>query len=164
MIYFKVAIFLAFSMALFLFPLRLYRNRKFRRAWLGLAYSENFRLFTARLLCLMLILFHLAYYALFPTDKGIMLSTAYVFFSLASKKNMMLLQAIRRSRMAIAVLAITAIVLSFVPHLLSVAITLAFTLEAACCFPSKAKRRKHNVANAHLVNADTDEIENLSHS
>ena len=81
MTYLKIAIFLAFSLFLFLFPARLYTNRKFRRAWLGMAYSENFRLFTARLLCLVLILFHLVYYALFPLEKGIMLSSIYVFGS-----------------------------------------------------------------------------------
>ena len=91
---------------LFLFPARLYTNRKFRRAWLGMAYSENFRLFTARMLCLALILFHLVYYALFPLEKGIMLSSIYVFFSLASKKNMILLQTIRQSRMIVMVLCL----------------------------------------------------------
>ena len=94
MTYLKIAIFLAFSLFLFLFPARLYTNRKFRRAWLGMAYSENFTLFTARMLCLALILFHLVYYALFPLEKGIMLSSIYVFFSLASKKNMILLQTV----------------------------------------------------------------------
>ena len=124
MTYLKVIIFLAFSLILFLFPAKLYTNRKFRRAWLGMAYSENFRLFTARLLCLALILFYLVYYALFPLEKGIMLSSIYVFFSLASKKNMILLQTIRRSRIAIMALAVITIAISFVPHLLSVAVTL----------------------------------------
>ena len=70
-----------------------------------MAYSENFRLFTAQLLCLALILFHLVYYALFPLEKGIMLSSIYVFFSLASKKNMIQLQTIRKSRLIVAVFA-----------------------------------------------------------
>lgn len=162
MTYLKIAIFLAFS--LFLFPARLYTNRKFRRAWLGMAYSENFRLFTARLLCLALILFHLVYYALFPLEKGIMLSSIYVFFSLASKKNMILLQTIRQSHMIVMVLAFTAIVVSFIPHLLSVAVTLAFILEAACCFPSKVKQRKGKTQKAHVEPTNTEQIEMLSHS
>ena len=142
MTYLKIAIFLAFSLFLFLFPLRLYSSRKFRRVWLGLAYSENFRLFAARLLCLALILFHLVYYALFPWDKGIMLSSIFVFLSLASKKNMMLLLAIRGSHIAVMSIAITTIVISFIPHLFSLAVTFAFILEAAYCFPHKAKIRK----------------------
>lgn len=162
MTYLKIIIFLAFSLFLFLFPLRIYGNRKFRRTWLGLAYSENFRLFTARLLCLVIILFHLVYYALFPLDKGIMLSSIYVFFSLASKKNMVLLQAIRRSRIAIIALAVIAIAVSFVPHMLSVAATFAFILEAACSFPYKVKCRKDK---AHLTaSSETKENENMSHS
>ena len=164
MTYLKIAIFLAFSLCLFLFPARLYTNRKFRRVWLGMAYSENFRLFTARLLCLALILFHLVYYALFPLEKGIMLSSIYVFFSLASKKNIILLQAIRQSRIVVMALAVTVIVVSFIPHLLSVAVTLAFILEAACCFPSKVKYRKGKTQNAHVKPTDTEQIEMLSHS
>ena len=157
----KLIIFLTF---LFLFPARLYTNRKFRRAWLGMAYSENFRLFTARMLCLALILFHLVYYALFPLKKGIMLSSIYVFFSLASKKNMILLQTIRKSRLIVMVLAFTTIELSFIPHLLSVAVTLAFILEVACCFPSKVKHRKGKTQKAHVKPTDIEQIEMLSHS
>ena len=110
-----------------------------------MAYSENFRLFTARLLCLIVILFHLVYFALFPADKGIMLSTVYVFFALASNKNMKLLQAIRKSHMAICLLALAAVALSFTPHMLSTGITLAFVLEAACCYPSKIKQQKSSI-------------------
>lgn len=164
MTYFKLIIFLAFSLFLFLFPAMLYTNRKYRRAWLGMAYSENFRLFTARLLCLALILFHLVYYALFPLEKGIMLSSIYVFFSLASKKNLILLQTIRRSRIAIMALAIIAIAISFVPHLLSVAVTLAFILETACCFPSKVKHRKAGTQKTHVEPTNTEQMEMLSHS
>ncbi len=142
MTYFKIIVFLAFSLMLFLFPLRLYSNIKFRKAWLGMAYSENFRLFTARLLCLCVILFHLTYYALFPTDKGIMLSSLYVFFSLASRWNMKLLQTIRQSRTAICILALVAVMESFIPHMFSTGLTLALVLEAACCYPSKVKQRK----------------------
>ena len=164
MTYLKIAIFLAFSLFLFLFPTRLYTNRKFRRAWLGMAYSENFRLFTARMLCLALILFHLMYYAVFPLEKGIMLSLIYVFFSLAYKKNMILLQTIRQSHMIVMVLAFTAIVLSFIPHLLSLAVTLAFILEAACCFPAKVKHLKSKTQKAHVKPTDIEQIEMLSHS
>ena len=164
MTYLKIAIFLAFSLFLFLFPARLYTNRKFRRAWLGMAYSENFRLFTARLQCLALILFHLVYYAVFPLEKGIMLSLIYVFFSLAYKKNMILLQTIRQSHMIVMVLAFTAIVLSFIPHLLSLAVTLAFILEAACCFPAKVKHLKSETQKAHVKPTDIEQIEMLSHS
>ena len=156
--------FIIFLASLFLFPARLYTNRKFRRAWPGMTYSLNFRLFTAQLLCLALILFHLVYYALFPLDKGIMLSSIYVFFSLASKKNMILLQTIRQSHMIVAVFAFTAIVVSFIPHLLSMAVTLAFILEVACYFPSKVKYRKCKTQKAHVEPTDTEQMEMLSNS
>ena len=164
MILFKIVIFLAFSLSLSVFPYLLYHNRYFRKVRLGMAYCENFRLFTARVLCLFLILYHLAYYAIDPTNKGIMISTVYAFFSLAAKKNMVLLQAIRRSRTAFVILAIMAIVFAFVLHMPSVTITIAYTLVAAACFPYKVKHRKSKTTNVHVANADADETENLSHS
>lgn len=151
MVYLKIIVFLAFSLSLFLFPWRLYKNVKFRKVWLGMAYSDNFRLFTARLLCLIAILFHLVYFSLFPTDKGIMLSTVYVFFALASNKNMKLLQVIRQSHMAICLLALAAVALSFTPHMFSTGITLAFVLEAACCYPFKVKSKSSiKIQSQHL--------------
>lgn len=66
--------------------------------------------------------------------------------------------------MIVMVLAFTTIVLSFIPHLLSLAVTLAFILEAACCFPSKLKHRKGKTQKAHAEPADTEQIEMLPHS
>ena len=66
--------------------------------------------------------------------------------------------------MLVMVLAFTTIVVSFIPHLLSVAVTLAFILEAACCFPSKVKHRKGKTQKAHVKSTDIEQIEMLSHS
>lgn len=145
MTYLKIAIFLAFPLLLCLFTIHVYGNSRFRNAWLALAYSDNCRLFVARLLSLLVIVFHIAYYALFPTDKGIMISSLYLFFSLASKYNLKLLMAIRRSEWGISVLALTAMGISFLPHFLSSAITLAMILVAVCCLPSRVKKLKSKV-------------------
>lgn len=77
---------------------------------------------------------------------------------------MILLQTKRKSRLIVMVLAFTTIELSFIPHLLSVAVTLAFILEAACCFPSKAKHRKGKTQKAHVKPTDIEQIEMLPHS
>ena len=66
--------------------------------------------------------------------------------------------------MIVMVLAFTTIVLLFIPHLLSVAITLAFILEAACCFPSKVKHRKSKTQKTHVKPTDIEQIEMLSNS
>ena len=66
--------------------------------------------------------------------------------------------------MIVMVLAFTTIVLSFIPHLLSVAVTLAFILEAAYCFPSKVKHRKSKTQKAHVKPTDIKQMEMLSHS
>ena len=66
--------------------------------------------------------------------------------------------------MIVMVLAFTAIVVSFIPHLLSVAVTLAFILEAVCCFPAKVKHLKSKTQKAHVKPTDIEQIEMLSHS
>lgn len=66
--------------------------------------------------------------------------------------------------MIVMVLAFTAIVVSFIPHLLSVAVTLAFILEAACCFHSKVKHRKSKTQKVHVRPTDIEQIEMLPHS
>ncbi len=66
--------------------------------------------------------------------------------------------------MIVMVLAFTTIVLSFIPHLLSVAVTLAFILEAACCFPSKVKHRKGKTQKAHGEPTNTEQMKMLPHS
>ena len=145
MTYLKIAIFLAFPLLICLFTIHVYGNIRFRNAWLALAYSDNCRLFVARLLSLLVIVFHIAYYAVFPTDKGIMISSLYVFFSLASRQNLKLLMAIRRSDWGISVLALTAMGISFLPHSLSSAITLAMIIVAVCCLPSQVKKQKSKI-------------------
>lgn len=66
--------------------------------------------------------------------------------------------------MIVMFLAFTTIVLSFIPHLLSLAVTLAFILEAACCFPSKLKHRKGKTQKAHAEPIDTEQMKMLPHS
>lgn len=145
MTFLKITIFLAIPLLVWVFPLRFYQNRKFRNAWFALVYSDNCRLFVAHLLSLLVIVFHIAYYAVFPTDKGIMISSLYVFFSLASKYNLKLLMVIRRTKWAIPMMALTAMGISFLPHSLSSAITLEMMLVAVCCLPSRVKKLKSKV-------------------
>ena len=66
--------------------------------------------------------------------------------------------------MIVMVLALTTIILSFIPHLLSLAVTLAFILEAACCFPSTVKHRKGKTQKAHVKPTDNEQMEMLPHS
>lgn len=140
-----IIIFLAFAFSLWFFPKYLYRNRRFRKAWLGLAYSDKYRLFVARMLCLVLLLFHIAFYAVFPKNIGILHSSLYVFFSMADRTNLKILMALRQTNFPLILLSVVAIFLAFFPCLLSVSITMAFVIEAAYCLPPKGmnKRAKH---------------------
>lgn len=137
--YIQILLFLAFALLLWVFPVFLYKNRRFRKAWLGLAYSEKYRLFVARVLSLVLLLFHMVYFALFPHDTSIIISSLYVFFSLASRKNLKMLMALRRTKLPLILLSLLAMFWAFFPDLLSVSITIAFIVEAAYCLPDKPK-------------------------
>ncbi len=137
----KIFIFLAFTAMLFVFPQWLYRNRRFRPVWVMMAFSGKCRRFVAMLMCLALLLFHIAYFAVFPTHQGVIISSLIAFASLATKYSVRVLEIIRRSGKLAIALAVLAIALAFVPEMLSVSISLAFILEFACCFPSKQKAR-----------------------
>lgn len=132
-------IFFIFPMLLVLLPITLYkRNSPFMvRLWLRMAYDQNTRKMAANLMTMILILFHLAYYAVFPSDKGIMISTLLLFVLFSTKRCVCLLTGIRQGRKLRWVLAILCLGLPFVPHMLSTAISLAFVLETSFFFPAE---------------------------
>ena len=55
-------------------------------------------------------------------------------------------------------------VLAFTAIVVSLAVTLAFILEAACCFPSKVKHRKGKTQKAHGEPTNTEQMKMLPHS
>jgi hypothetical protein len=139
----KIFIFLAFTALLFVFPQWLFRNRRFRLVYIIMAYSDKCRQFAATVMCLTLLLFHIVYFAVFPTNQGIILSSLIAFSSLATKHSARLLQFIRQSKQCTVALAVATIVFAFIPGMLSLGISLAFILEFACSYPSKHKIRRN---------------------
>lgn len=67
---------LAFCLGLFIFPMVTYK--KHRKFIVAMAYSEKCRLFCVCLTGILIIGFHLIYYAAQPHDMDIMISTIFL--------------------------------------------------------------------------------------
>jgi len=129
-----------FPLLLMAVPVLLYQkegNAKRIRFFTALALSSNARKLVVNIVALIVILFHLVFYAVFPSDYGIMFSTILVFVLLSTKRCEKLLQTVRNNLRFQAAIFILILVSAFTPHLLSLAITMAFMLEASYIFPGK---------------------------
>lgn len=102
--------------ALVVIPRKLYGKPKSRHFSVRMMYSEKARLFVASLLGVSICVFHMIYYSIYPLEKGLLVSSLYVFFCFMSKKNMKFLMFLAKSEYPILLLSPLAIVLAFIPH------------------------------------------------
>ncbi|MEE3485380.1 MAG: hypothetical protein VZQ98_13800 [Bacteroidales bacterium] len=132
-------IFFVFPLLLILLPLLLYRKYKppYIIVWLRLAFDNNARKMATNITQLVLIFFHVTYFAVFPEDYGFIFSSFIVFFMFATKTTVRLMLATRRNKVLYRLLAIASVALLFAPHAFSTSFSLALILECATFFPSK---------------------------
>jgi len=128
-----------FALLLVLIPLLFYKNDKPSCVilWKRLALDRNARMMAVNILALLVIFFHLVYYAASPSEIGVLFSTPVIFFLLLTKRTVKMLLAIRERRWLQVMLSILCIALPLLPHMLPCAITIAFVLLFAFFFPSK---------------------------
>ena len=107
------------------------------RVWLRMIYDISTREMAAIILAMILTFFHPAYFAVFPQDRGIMLSLPSVFLMFCPKLNVKMLMQIRRKRYLRWGLTLACLIMPFIPHLLSLAISLAFILEFSYFYPTE---------------------------
>ncbi len=100
-----------------------------------LSRSEKRANFAASLLAIVVLLFHLAYSLAFPVTIGLAISSLYAFFSIAVKRNTLLLLFIRSSMPIYLGLFIITVCIGFIPGMFSIAYTLAAVLITAACLP-----------------------------
>ena len=84
-----------------------------------------------------IIAYHLSFYQTHRTDIGIYISSTLMFATLASGKVVSVLKDIRRNTAITNILAISAMLVAFIPQCLSLAVSLAFILELSCFYPSR---------------------------
>lgn len=114
------------------------------------------KFFLANILAALVIAFHLTFYQTHRGDIGLYISSCLVFAALASSKVLVVLKAICRNNITLVRLFMAIIIVAFVPHFLSLAISLAFILEAACFYPGRLsdfidKRELPELTNGQLA-------------
>ncbi len=116
-----------------------YKNsrRKICSIWWNLWGRENAQKLLVYVLALIIIFFHLVYSHVFAGDYGIMISTVIIFVLLSTRRSIAILKWLRRDIRKFGLVALTIIVLLFIPHMLSTAVSLFFILEAAGFMPSE---------------------------
>jgi cytosine/uracil/thiamine/allantoin permease len=116
-------------------------------------FDPSTRKMAANILALILTFFHPAYYNVFPQDKGVMLSLPIVFFLYFTKHSVVMLSKIRKMRYLRWSMTLACVIMAFIPHLLPLAISLAFVVEFSYLFP---KEGMENFYKNHAGEKDVD--------
>jgi len=125
---------LAFCLGLFVLPMVTYK--KYRKFMVAMAYSEKCRLFCICLTGILIIGFHLIYYAAQPHDMGIMISTIFLFASLATKHMLELFEYISSNRKLYIAIGLSTVVLAFIPYMFTTSVTFAIALIGISLLPT----------------------------
>ena len=131
---------LAFCLGLFVLPMVTYK--KYRKFMVAMAYSEKCRLFCICLTGILIIGFHLIYYAAQPHDIGIMISTIFLFASLATKHMLELFVYISSNRKLYISLGLMTVVFAFIPYMFTTSVTFAIALIAISLLPAERQIHK----------------------
>ena len=149
-------LFFMFPVLLVLLPVIIYNRYSpfMAKTWLRLITVPNARRVPANILFILLCFFLTIYYAVFPKDWGITPSIFIVVFLAFTSKSIKLLYSIRRNRHLRWSITLACLIMPFIPHLLSLAITLAFILESSYFYPSDDMERFYE---EHADEADVNE-------
>lgn len=129
---------LIFCAILFAVPMALYKsNRTFMaRFYNAMVYREKARRLYVRILLILLLLFHYVYACGHVGEFGILLSTAVCAAIYSFRRTDRWLRRLPGRTSSFVALATTVLVIGFVPHLYTLAVTVAFLLLAALFYPS----------------------------
>ncbi len=140
---------LVFCLGLLVFPMVAYK--KYRKFIVAMAYSEKCRLFCVCLTGISIIGFHLIYYAAHPHDMGIMISTIFLFASLATKHILRLFVYVRSKRNLYIALGFVTVVFVFLPYMFTTSVTFAIALIGISFLPTDRQIQKRRLkSNNHI--------------
>lgn len=136
---------LLFPIAMIILPALCYR-RKTKRSlafWRRMVTSHNLPKFVVNILALAVIALHICYYAAFPLDFGIMVSTLFIIALLSTKRSYKFLMLLRSKQRYLLIWACAILSLLFFPPqphftFLSTCFSMGLILLAASFMPSKA--------------------------
>lgn len=123
------------------------------KTWLRIITVPGAKRVPANILFVLLSFFIPIYYAVFPKDWGITPSIFIVVFLWFTKISIKALRTIRRNRHLRWSMTLACLIFPFIPHLLSLSITLAFLLEFSYFYPSDDMERYYD---EHADEADVD--------
>ena len=141
----EIALFLLFSILPLAFVLTMYKsyNSKmynFYKRMCGLYNSEYYKHSMKMLLCfsltILLVGFHINYFAVFPRDWGIMISTMLLGLFFLPTRTYNILMRIRNDNRMFLTISILSAAMIFIPHLLPTAICGVYVMNFASLLPA----------------------------
>ena len=122
----------------FVLPLALYKSKRrfMTKFYDAMKCSAKARKLYAQVLLILLLLFHYVYTSVHIGEFGIVLSTIVCAAMFSFKRVDRWMRILLDRPRAFAILALAVLVIGFVPHLYTIAVTVTFLLLAALFYPS----------------------------
>lgn len=138
----KTALFLLLAIYLIV-PIFLFRlnNRRVAKFCLYMTASQKTRMFFCYILLLAVIYFHFVFFQSFKTEYGLMFSTILLIAMFSTKLTEKILVMLVDDNRKLYAFTISTLVLAFIPHMLSLAITMVILLVGASFYPSSRIRQ-----------------------
>ena len=153
----KQLIFLAYVLLPFVLGLLLSRKtRYFKRLSLGMAYSQRIRLGMVAILAIYTLHFHVLYSWTLPVSYGFYLSFFYMLTFISMKRHERMLLYLRADQKRLIALGFVSIIVAAIPGMLTVGMTMAYTLIFACLFPRKTKQLSPKTEEPKAESATSD--------
>lgn len=122
----------------FALPMALYKSKRrfMAKFYDAMVHNVKARKLYAQVLLILLLLFHYVYISGHPGEFGVVPSTIVCAALFSSRRADRWLRGLLDRPRAFVILALTAVVTGFVPHLYTLAVTIAYLLLAALFYPS----------------------------
>ncbi len=148
-------LFFIFPVLLVLLPVIIHNRYSpfMAKTWLRIITVPGAKRVPANILFVLLSFFIPIYYAVFPKELGIYPSLIIVISLGFPKFCIKVLRTIRRNHHLRWSMTLACLIMPFIPHLLSLAMTLAFMLESSYFYPSDDMQRYYD---EHADEADVD--------
>ena len=136
----KQLIFLAYLLLPFVLGLLLSRKTRYlKRLSIGMAYSQRVRMGMVAILAIYTLHLHVLYSWTLPVSYGFYISFFYMLTFSCMKRHEKMLLYLRADQRRLVILAFGAILVAAIPGMITVGMTMAYTLVMACLFPRKVK-------------------------
>lgn len=150
-------IFLTYILLPFVLILLLSRKTRYlKRLALGMAYSQRVRLGMVTMLAIYALHFHVFYSWALPVSYGFYLSFFYMLTFISMKRHERLLLYLRADQKRLIALGFASILVAAIPGMLTIGMTMAYTLIFACLFPRKTKQLRPKTEEPITESASAD--------